>query len=234
MKKKFRYFVITWSVLFALFNLIIFVTPNKILGVTRFDKPIFWVTYAFIVISLVGQLLTSYVVCKSNNLDKLFFNIPFINLGYIILVGSAIIAAVFMVLPILPTWICIIVCSLMFGVYIFVAVQLKAGVDIITEIDDKVKVKTEFYKLAVIDAQMIYEKAKNTEVVSIVKNVYEELKYSDSVSNSAVSNIENNIEKELKNLSDYIEKSKFEEAKTCSNNLLMLIKERSLKIKALK
>lgn len=234
MKKKFKYFVITWSILFALFHLIIFVTPNKILGVTRFDKPIFWVTYAFIVISLVGQILTSLIVCKSNNLDKVFLNIPFLSLGYIMLVCSVIASLVFMVIPVIPTWIGIIVCSVILGIYIFIAVQLKAGVDIITEIDDKIKTKTEFLKLAVIDAQIIYEEAKNTEVAGLVKTVYEELRYSDSVSNPAVSRIEKNIECELKNLSEYIEKSKFDEVKICTETLLLLIKERNLKIKALK
>ena len=51
MKKTFGFFAIIWALFLALFNVIVFVTPNEAGGMTKFGGA-FWVGYIFITIAL--------------------------------------------------------------------------------------------------------------------------------------------------------------------------------------
>ena len=56
MKKSFKTYAIAWAVMFVLFNVICFVTPNETEEYIKFGGA-FWSGYAFIIIAFIGQLL---------------------------------------------------------------------------------------------------------------------------------------------------------------------------------
>ena len=41
MKKNFKFYAITWAILLALFNILVFLTPNEAAGMTKFGGA-FW------------------------------------------------------------------------------------------------------------------------------------------------------------------------------------------------
>lgn len=105
MKKNFKYFGITWAVGFIIFNAITFLIPNEVLGVTRFDKGVFWIAYALITLSFVFQLVTAYKFVKDDDIEKTFLNIPLLKTAYAAIIVSIVIGLIFMIFPILPSWI---------------------------------------------------------------------------------------------------------------------------------
>lgn len=65
-----KYYVLIWTVIVGLFNLVLFLTTNM----THYVLPSFWVAYGFIMFAFVFQLLTHVLLRKTN--ESLGVEIP--------------------------------------------------------------------------------------------------------------------------------------------------------------
>lgn len=81
MNKNFKSYLSIWAILFAIFNLVVFLTPNELVGFNKFGGA-FWSGYIFIVIAFIGQLVASFVALKAENSQKLFYKISLIRISY--------------------------------------------------------------------------------------------------------------------------------------------------------
>ena len=97
MKKNFKYFGIVWIVTFILFNAVTFIVPAEIAGINRFEKPVFWISYALICVAFLSQLVAAYVVYNKNSAEKVFLHIPLLKIGYMAVGTSLVVGAVFMI-----------------------------------------------------------------------------------------------------------------------------------------
>ena len=111
MKKTFGFFSIIWAIFLALFNVIVFVTPNEAGGMTKFGGA-FWVGYIFITIAFIGQLVCAFFAFKPSDKQKVFYNIPLVTISYAGLIVMLIAGTACMAIPNLPNWIGIIVCAI--------------------------------------------------------------------------------------------------------------------------
>ena len=93
MKKNFKYFGIVWIVTFILFNAVTFIVPAEIAGINRFEKPVFWISYALICVAFLSQLVSAYVVCNKNRAEKVFLHIPLLKIGYMAVGASLVVGA---------------------------------------------------------------------------------------------------------------------------------------------
>ena len=234
MKKNFKYFGITWIVGFVLFNAITFLIPNEVFGVTRFDKGVFWIAYALITLSFIAQLITAYKFIKDDSNEKMFLNIPLLRTGYMAIIVSLIVGMVFMIFPVLPAWIGAVVCLLIAGYFVIACVKASAVANIVADIDAKVKTKTAFIRMAIVEAENILARATTTEIKVEIKKVYEALKYSDPMSNPALDDIEQDIDNGLKELKKAVTDSNVTKVEEISARLLLNVKERNSKCKLLK
>lgn len=234
MKKNFKYFGIVWIVVFALFNAITFLIPNKIFGITRFDKPLFWVAYALITLSLVGQIIVAYLFLKEDSAEKTFLRIPLLGTAYTALGIAFIVGVVFMTFPVLPTWIGAIVCLVITAYFIVACIKAKGVADIVSEVDEKVKEKNVFMRLAVLEAETIHARATTAEIKTETKKVCEALRYSDPISNITLEEIEKEINGQLSVLKKCVLESDENGTQATAKELLLLIKERNSKCKILK
>ena len=234
MKKNFKYLGITWLVAFILFNAITFILPAKIAGINRFEKPVFWISYALICVAFLSQLVSAYVVCNKNSAEKVFLHIPLLKIGYMAVGTSLVVGAVFMIIPVMPIWIGAIVCLLVAGVFIILAVRAIAVANIVVAVDAKVEHKTEFMKTAVVDAENIMARATTPEIKAETKKVYEALRYSDYMSCAELTKIEIHIEDHIEQLKIAVTNEDLEMVRAEVKELLLLIKERNSKCKMLK
>ncbi len=231
MKKN---FVVVWSVCFILFNAITFLVPNEVFGLTRFDKPVFWISYSFVNIVLIAFLFIAIKFLKGEKADNKFLSIPLISTAYVGLIVVVIIGSIFMALPILPVWLSAIICILVAGYFIIACVKAESAKNIVEKIEENVKQKTQFIKMAILDAESIYNRASIEDTKSTVKKVYEALKYSDPMSCSALEGIESEIAIMLRKLKDVVMKNEQNIVNDVVAELLILIRERNSKCKALK
>lgn len=234
MKKNFKFFGIIWLVGFVLFNAITFLIPNEILGVTRFDKPVFWIAYALIVLSFIIEGITAYKFVNEDSKEKTFLNLPLISTGYAAIIVSFIVGIIFMVFPVLPTWVGAIVCLLIAGYFVIACVKASTVAELVSEIDVKIKTQTSFIRLAIVESQTIMERAQTVEIKAETKKVYEALRYSDPMSNPNLSSVEQDIDKNLRELKKAVDSNDIAKVQEIARELDLLIKERNSKCKLLK
>ena len=81
MKKKFGLYSIVWLLCLAVFNVIAFVTPNKIGELSKFSGS-FWIGYIFITVAFLGQLVCAFFAFRAKDLKKFFYRLPLISVSY--------------------------------------------------------------------------------------------------------------------------------------------------------
>jgi hypothetical protein len=233
MRRTFKFYAICWAIFLVLFNVICFVTPNEVAGISKFDGA-FWVGYIFITIAFVGQLACAYIAFKDDNLKKLFYNLPLITLSYSGLISTLFFGGLCMAIPNLPKWVGIIVCMLVLVFNVVAVLKASAAAGIVAEIDEQVIVQGKFIKSLAVDADNLVNRAKNDAIKADCKKVYEAIKYSDPVSSEGLSVIEAKITVKMDELSKAVDEGNDEATRTAAEEITALIKERNNKCKALK
>lgn len=233
MKKTFHFYAICWIVFLVAFNLIVFLTPNEIAGMSKFSGG-FWVGYIFATISLIGQLVCTYFAFQQEKLQKFFYNLSIITISYLASVVSVIVGALCMALPFIPTWIGAVVCVLLLAFNVISVIKATAAADIVSKIDDQIKAQTFFIKSLTVDAESLMAKANNNQTKSELKKVYEAVRYSDPMSHDALSGIEAQITLKFDALSKAVMSGNAEETEAAARELMILINDRNKRCKALK
>lgn len=234
MKKNFKYFALIWVVCFVLFNAITFLVPNEAFGITRFDKPIFWLAYALIAAAFAMQLVTAYMFAKNNEKEKMFLKVPVLKIGYSAVVMSLVVGLAFMIFPVLPAWIGAIVCLLVAGYFIIACVRASAAATVVSDVGEKVKQKTSFLRSATVEAENITARAATPEIKANAKKVYEALRFSDPMSAPELESLEREISDGLNGLKQAVLSGDNKTVLSVSESLLLTIKERNGKCKLLK
>lgn len=225
MKKVMKFYCVIWAILLALFNVISFVSVGW--AETPKYTPSFWIGYIFITIAFIGQLICTYFALKDNDSKKTFYNISLISTSYTGLILSFIFGGLCMIISPLPYWVGIILCAIVLGLNAIAVVKASIAIDIVGEIDEKVKERTFFIKSLTVDAENLISRAKSEAVKAECKKVYEAIRYSDPMSNNALSEIEESIMLRFAEFSN-------SPATETAEELLALLAERNKKCKLLK
>ena len=233
MKKGFKQYAAAWAVLLVLFNLICFVTPAEWYGFNKFGGS-FWAGYVVIMLAFLGQLACAYKAFRAENAKKLFYNLPLITVSYTGLILTLVLGGLCMAIPDVPNWLGAIVGAVVLAFTAVAVIKASAAADIVESVDKKVAEKTAFLRMATADAEVILASAKSAEVKAECKKVYEALRYSDPMSNEALSVTEAKITVKLDELKSAVTADDAEKTKTAAEELMLLIKERNAKCKALK
>ena len=233
MKKSLKFYAIVWAFCLAVFNVITFVTPNEIGGVSKFSGS-FWVGYIFITVAFIGQLVCAFVAFKAENLKKFFYKTPLLSISYGGLVAMLIVGSIFMAIPSLPEWVAIIVCVIILAFNTIAILKATAAADIVSGIDEKIKTQTFFIKSLTVDAQSLMGSAKTEALRAEAKKVYEEIRYSDPMANDALTELDHQIERQFNSFSDAINSEDLEVATELASSLIKMINRRNQKCKLLK
>ncbi len=233
MKKTFKSYFAAWVILFALFNIICFVTPNESAGLTKFGGA-FWSGYVFITLAFIGQLYCAFIAFKAENLQKLFYNLPLIKISYTGLILTVIFGAICMAIPNLPNWIGIIVCLIILAFNAIAVIKAKAAAEVVSAVDDKTKAQTFFIKSLTVDSEGLIARAQTEEIKNECKKVYEAVRYSDPMSNAALAAQEAQITLKINELAAAVNANNADNTKKSANELIILIEDRNKKCRLLK
>ena len=233
MKKNFKYYSVIWLISLVIFNVIVFVAPNEVAGMSKFGGA-FWVGYIFITIAFLGQLACACKVFKEENLQKVFYNIPLISISYTGLVAMLIVGTACMVIPKFPNWLGIIICLLIFAFSVISIIKANVAADLVMEIDKKIKTQTQFIKFLTADAEHLMASSKTNELKAEAKKVYEAIRYSDPMSSDVLADVEEQIQSEFTFFAHAIKTEDLELSKSVAVGLLNLIDSRNKKCKVLK
>lgn len=232
MKSNFKYYVIVWAVLVAIFNVIVFVTPSEIAGVSKFDGS-FWIGYIFIMLTFATQLGVAWYSLK-NDITKTFYRMPLLSISYGSLIAMMVVGILCMVISGFPGWLGIILCLLVLAFSIVSMVQAQTASSVIDDIDTKIKNKTFFIKSLTVDIDSLLARAASAEMFEELKKVYEAVRYSDPMSNDALDGVESTITIKVSELSERVGKADIEGVKELAKEIVILLNDRNKKCKLLK
>ncbi len=233
MNKKFKIYAICWAILFVLFNLICFITPSEIGGLSKYDAT-FWTAYALVDVAFIGQLIASFFGFKADTLKKQFYRVSLVSVSYTGLIVMLIAGAICMAVPNLPSWIAAVVNLIVLAITAIAVVAAKAAGDAVEKIDEKIKVQTFFIKSLTVDANDLVAKAKSDEIKKECEKVYEAVRYSDPMSNDALASAEAQITVKFNELADAVNAEDAEKVKAAASEVVILINNRNQKCKLLK
>lgn len=227
MKKNFRFYLVAWAIVLALFNVISFVVPTE-------KTTSFWIGYIFISLTFVGQLACTYTVFKDNNATKIFYNLSLVKIGYIGLITSFVVGGLCMLISPLPYWVGVVACAIVLAANILSVLKATATIAEVERIDSKIKVQTSFVKTLTIDADTLMDQAKSNAVKAECRKVYEAIRYSDPMSNDALSSVEGQISTKFAELSVVVKVDDFTSVTEIANEVVILIGDRNKKCKEMK
>ncbi len=231
MKKTFSYYFICWIILFCAFNCITFIIPDN--SGAKYSNS-FWIGYAFISLALIGHLLCAYYVLNiQENNKKVFLNMSMFTISFSGVVLSFIVGSLCMIIPGLEYWVSAVICIIIFAIYAILVLAAKTGAGIINEREQQIKEQTIFIKLLTTDASNLVSKAGSPDMKALCEKVYEAVRYSDPMSNTVLSGIENQIMLKFNEFSFSVTNND-ENAGKLANELCVLIDDRNTKCKALK
>ena len=227
MKNGKKYFVIVWAIIFAVFNVAVFLIPHTY-GLR------FWVCYAFTVLAFVGQLGCGLTVFGKKKIDGVFLSLPVLHITYTGTVAMLIVSVICVAIPKLPEFIGAIICFIILAFTALAVIKATAAAEMVQNLGQKVKEKTLFVKMLTVDAESVMARAKSEAVKAEAKRVYEAVRYSDPMSSDALSGIESQITLKFDSFAQAVDDDDYELAKANADELLILINDRNKKCKVLK
>ena len=197
---------------------------------SRYRSPLFWVAFVLTLFSFVAQLACAFLALAR---ERSFIGIPLFYTSLGSLVITVLVCETFMILyP--AAWFGIIVCILTTGFSLISVLKSNAAAAAIEAVDKKVKAKTMYIKMLTADAQTTIAKTENEEIKAVAKKIYESIRFSDPMSDSALMSVEEKITEKFAEFDKAVEGGDLDAVKTISTALGALIAERNAKCKMLK
>ena len=178
-------------IVFILFNVIAFAVPT--------DKTItFWIAYAFTVVAFALQIgIWNAAFKATETLKSKFLGVPIIYVGIVYLVLQLIAFAVFMIFPLIPSWIVVIACALVLGISAICLISADVARDEINRVEEKVNQKVFYIRELQADVEILAEQEQNPEIKTSLTRLAEKIRYSDPMSNVVLADLEARIREKV-------------------------------------
>ncbi len=234
MKKNFKFYALIWAILLAVWCTVVFLVRPIIPGyVINYDVR-FWIAFVFIFAAFVVNLVCAYFAFKAENLKKMFYNLPLITVSRAALIAMLVAGSAFMLIPNCPAWIAAIVCLLILAFNAIAVIKAGWAADAVSKVDERVTTQTSFIKKLIVDTESILSRAKSDAVRAECKKVYEAVRYSDPMSNEALSAIEAKMTLKVYEFSTAVGADDVEKTKEIADEIVILVGDRNKKCRMLK
>lgn len=182
------------GILFVLINVIVFVIPTE-------KTATFWIAYIFTAIAFVAQIeIWKNALGKENTLKSKFLGLPVVHISIVYLIVQMIALAVFTAVPTLPNWSTIVACTVILGISAICMIAGEAGRNEIERVEAKVQRKVFFIKELQADVELLADAETDTSTKAALQQLAEKIRFSDPMSNDALSEIEKAITEKIAEL----------------------------------
>lgn len=173
----------------TIYHLIVFLIPFL-------RNTVFWISYGF---TLAAQVVDAagyyFAYLKNPDIRSKFYGFPISRMATVYAVTQGILSLVFMGLSEwIPPWIALLVQVSMLGIALIGLIYGKTTMDEIVTLDEKLEQSISFMRRLSIEIRQIESMCENEEVLSAIRIFAEELRFSDPVSNEALTEIENQLQ----------------------------------------
>ena len=222
MKKNSTKGYVILGILFALVSIIAFAVPTA-------KTATFWIAYVFTAAAFAAQIgIWKTAFGKEETLKNKFLGFPVVHISIVYAVIQVIAFAVFMLVPTLPAWSAIVVCSIIAGISAVCMISAGAGRNEIERVEAKVQKKAFYIRELQADIELLADNESDAAVKAALTQLAEKIRFSDPMSNEQLADLENKISIKAAELKTASSKLEF------ITELNSLLDERNKKCKILK
>lgn len=226
-KKSWIMTAIIYAIVFAVFNVLVFVIVNKKNGV-------FWMSYAFMCLAFVIQIVSMLLALRTLETETVFMGIPLASLSFYYFFAAIFVGAVFMFFQNAPFKLALVLQILILAIYVVVAIMALMSRNVVQDVNDNLKESIEAIKTLTVDVDVFIPQVSDPALKKALKKVSETIKYSDPMSNAAVADIEEQIMQTVNELRVNIENNRNTEAIQTCKDIEVLFMQRNSLLKATK
>ena len=226
-KKSWIMTAVIYAIIFAVFNLLVFVIANEKNGV-------FWMSYAFMCIAFIVQIASMLLALRSLETETVFMGIPLASLSLYYFFAAIFVGAVFMFFQNAPFKLALVLQILILAIYVVIAIMALMSRNVVQDVNDNLKENVEAIKTLVVDVDVFIPQVNDPALKKSLKKLSEIIKYSDPMSNAAVADIEEQIMQTVNELRINIENSRNAEAIQTCKDIEVLFMQRNSLLKATK
>lgn len=187
MKKNSTKGYVILGILFALVSIIVFAVPT-------IKTATFWIAYAFTTAAFAAQILIwKTALGKKESLKSKFLGFPVVHIGIVYAIIQTVAFAVFLFVPTLPTWITIVVCSVITGVSAVCMISADAGRNEIERIEVKVQKKVFYIRELQADVELLSNNETDADIKTALMQLAEKFRFSDPMTNEQLADLESKI-----------------------------------------
>ena len=210
MKKNSSNGYLILGILFVLVSVIAFAVPSE-------KNAVFWISYAFTLIAFAAQIVIwKSTLGRAESLKSKFLGFPVVHIGIVYAIIQTVAFAVFLLVPTLPAWSVIVVCSVIAGVSVVCMISADAGRNEIERVEAKVQKKVFYIRELQADIELLADNETNADVKKALTQLAEKIRFSDPMNNEQLADLEDKIS------------TKIEELKTTSSQLEIITELNSL------
>lgn len=196
MNKKMKSLVAVFAIILVVFCVLYLVIPFAKTGV-------YWLEYAFSIIAVCAAYRISWYSLKNDGLKSKVYGFPILNIGLAYMAVQLFLAFVFAIIEHfsdIPIWIPAVVSILILAISAIGFMGADNARDIIVEQESRDEIAVKAMKTFRLDAQYIVDLCSDTELKKSLEKLAEQFKYSDPVSSDELSDVEENLQREVKTL----------------------------------
>lgn len=219
--------------LFVVFNFVVFILQIPL-------TPTFWIAYVFTSISFFLMIFISYkIISSQKSLKSKFLNMSLIQIAYSYFVSQLVIGILLFILTAvgydqqitLVPIIGFVVSIALLGFTISKLSFTKLGINEVERVEKKVNEKVNFIKEKQLILDQLLSEVNDKDVKKALSSLSETIRFSDPMSNDAVTEIEDVITNKINNMSQNIMKvSSADSIKLCQE-VKVLFEQRNKNIK---
>lgn len=212
-----------YAILFLLYNLIVFVL---------FDvrTNVFWVSYVFMVIAFLMQMVSLRLSFKNTDVETIFFGIPLVTLSVYYILAELFCSLVFMVFQGAGLKAAITIQLLLLGAYLIIAIIALMSRDAVQDMSGHIKEKVTFHKTILADVEILQGRCEDPELKADLGKLAETVRYSDPMTNPSIEDVEFRIMKKMSELRVYCDHMQISDARKTCSELELLFMERNKKL----
>jgi len=218
---------IIYLIAFAIFNMLVFFIFNERNG-------LFWTSYAFMCVAFIVQIVSMLLAFKSFDVEAAFFGIPLASLSLFYFLAAIFVGFVFMIFQSAPFKLAFALQIIILCVYGVIAIITLLSRDYVQDVSDNIQESAAAVKMMSVDVDSLMPLVSDAELKKALRHLSETVRYSDPMSNSSVTEIEEQIMDKMDELRLCCETEQAADALQVCKQVEMLFMRRNRTLKASK
>lgn len=224
-KKYIIMIAVVYAAVFAIYNIITLTAFNE-------KNDVFWLSYAFMCMSFVANLVVAYFTFQKSDSEAIFMKIPLMSFSIFYFVAELFASFVFMLFrSVASTTLTIVIQSIMLLAFIIFATLALMSKGVVENINEDIKTKVKTIKNLAVSVKVLEDQCLDPELKKELHKVQEGIRFSDPMTTSVTEELDDMITSKVKELKYLCSNNERNEALQACYKLSSYISERNMLLK---